>query len=89
MSALDQDAVGRPTDEERTRTGLSKDALKRAFTDNLFYVQGRFPEVATDNDNYMTKVNTVRDRLRIGRAQLRELVLKDPLLKSFGEGGVG
>ena len=28
---------------ETDRTGLSRDALRRAFLDNLFYVQGKFP----------------------------------------------
>ncbi|WP_295441928.1 glycogen/starch/alpha-glucan phosphorylase [uncultured Thiodictyon sp.] len=51
---------------EHTRTGMSKDALKRAFIDNLFYVQGRFREVASPNDNYMATAYTVRDRL-LGR----------------------
>lgn len=48
---------------ENTRTGLSKDALKQAYIDNLFYVQGRFREVATHNDLYMAAAYTVRDRL--------------------------
>lgn len=48
---------------EHTRTGLSKDALKRAFLDNLFYLQGRFPEVATPHDLYMAAAYTVRDRM--------------------------
>jgi len=48
---------------EHTRTGLSKESLKQAYVDNLFYVQGRFPEVATDNDLYMAAAFTVRDRL--------------------------
>ena len=48
---------------EHTRTGLSKDALKQAYIDNLFYIQGRFPEVATPNDVYMAAAYTVRDRL--------------------------
>ena len=48
---------------EHTRGGLSKDALKRAFIDNLFYLQGRFPEVATPHDLYMAAAYTVRDRL--------------------------
>ena len=48
---------------EPTRTGMSKDALKRAFIDNLFYVQGRFREVASPNDIYMATAFTVRDRL--------------------------
>jgi starch phosphorylase len=48
---------------EPTRTGMSVDALKRAFLDNLFYVQGRFPDVATPNDYYQALAYTVRDRL--------------------------
>ena len=50
-------------DDERTRTGLSRDALKRAFLDNLFYIQGRSLEVATDNNRYQAAAYTVRDRL--------------------------
>ncbi|MBB1074212.1 glycogen/starch/alpha-glucan phosphorylase [Rhodoferax sp. 4810] len=48
---------------ERIRTGLSKHALQKAFNDNLFYIQGRFREVATRNDLYMAAAFTVRDRL--------------------------
>ena len=35
---------------EDDRTELSKDALKNAFLDDLFYVQGKFPALATKND---------------------------------------
>ena len=49
--------------QERTRTGRSVAALKRAILDNLFYVQGRFPEVATKNDWYLALAYTVRDRM--------------------------
>lgn len=60
-------AVVKPTtsapEHERTRVGLSKEALKRAYVDNLFYLQGRFPEVATPHDLYMAAAYTVRDRL--------------------------
>ena len=53
-----------PSDlRERTRTGMSIDALKRAFDDNLFYLQGRFYDVATLNDLYIAAAYTVRDRL--------------------------
>jgi starch phosphorylase len=45
------------------RTGLSKEAFKRAFLDNLFYVQGKFPALATQNDYYQALAYTVRDRL--------------------------
>ncbi len=48
---------------EDVRTGLSREAFKQAFRDNLFYLLGRFPEVATRNDRYMALACTVRDRL--------------------------
>ncbi len=48
---------------EHTRTGMSVAAIKRAFQDNLFYVQGRFPDVASQHDQYMALAFTVRDRL--------------------------
>ncbi|MEB3337382.1 MAG: glycogen/starch/alpha-glucan phosphorylase [Leptolyngbyaceae bacterium] len=48
---------------EDDRTGLSVEALKRAFTDHLFYIQGKIPDVATLNDFYMALAYTVRDRL--------------------------
>lgn len=48
---------------EDDRTGLSVETLRRAFADNLFYVQGKFPEIATKNDFYLALANTVRDRL--------------------------
>ena len=48
---------------EDVRTGLSVATLRRALADNLFYVQGKFPEIATKNDLYMALAYTVRDRL--------------------------
>ena len=38
---------------DETRTGLSKEALKQGFLDNLFYVQGKFPALATRMDYYL------------------------------------
>ena len=52
-----------PIEIEDDRTGLGKDALKRAFVDNLYYVQGKFPALATQHDYYMALAYTVRDRL--------------------------
>lgn len=56
-----------PTQEtvriEDDRTGLGIETLKRAFLDNLFYIQGKFPAIATLNDYYMALAYTVRDRL--------------------------
>ena len=51
------------TAHEHTRIGMSIEALKRAFNDNLFYLQGRYYDVATDNDKYMAAAHTVRERL--------------------------
>ena len=48
---------------EDDRTGIDNETLKRAFLDNLFYIQGKYPEVATRNDYYMALAYTVRDRL--------------------------
>jgi glycogen phosphorylase len=48
---------------EDDRTGIGVETLKRAFLDNLFYVQGKFPALATKHDYYMALAYTVRDRL--------------------------
>lgn len=53
----------RANPHEHTRTGLFREALARAYLDNLFYIQGRFREVATSNDLYMAAAYTVRDRM--------------------------
>jgi starch phosphorylase len=45
------------------RTGLSEESIRLAFLDNLFYIQGRFLEVATLNDKYKALAYSVRDRL--------------------------
>ena len=45
------------------RTALSKEALKSAFLDDLFYMQGKFPALATRNDYYMALAYAVRDRM--------------------------
>jgi starch phosphorylase len=48
---------------EEDRTALSKEALKNDFLDGLFYVQGKFPALATRNDYYMALAFAVRDRM--------------------------
>ena len=50
-------------DREHTRTGMSADSLRRAFLDNLFYLQGRFWDIATPHDHYMAAAYTIRDRM--------------------------
>jgi len=54
-------AVQNPIEDDRTT--MDVEGLKRAYLDNLFYLQGRFPEVATAHDRYMALAYTVRDRL--------------------------
>ncbi|MBI4842735.1 MAG: glycogen/starch/alpha-glucan phosphorylase [Nitrospirae bacterium] len=46
-----------------TRTGLGVQSIKKAFLDNLFYLQGKFSKVATKNDHYLALAYTVRDRM--------------------------
>ena len=48
---------------EDDRTGTNVETLKRAFLDNLFYIQGKFPGFATRNDFYIALACTIRDRL--------------------------
>ncbi|NET49648.1 MAG: glycogen/starch/alpha-glucan phosphorylase [Merismopedia sp. SIO2A8] len=48
---------------EDDRTGISIATLKRAFLDNLYYEQGKFPAIATPRDYYMALANTVHDRM--------------------------
>jgi starch phosphorylase len=60
--SADTPKVGNFTIED-DRTGLSIETLKRAFADNLFYIQGKYPEIATANDYYLALAYTARDRL--------------------------
>jgi glycogen phosphorylase len=48
---------------EGDRTGLSIETLKRAFLDNLFFIQGKPVALATKHDYYMALAYTVRDRM--------------------------
>jgi starch phosphorylase len=59
-----QTSVSTPKAEhEPTRTGLKPDTLARALQDNLYYAQGRTPEVASRHDWYAALAYTVRDRM--------------------------
>jgi starch phosphorylase len=49
--------------KRNVRTGLEVPEIKRDLIDNLFYLLGKFPEVATPNDWYIATAYTVRDRL--------------------------
>lgn len=48
---------------EDDRTGIGIATLRKAIANNLFYVQGKFPALAVENDYYMALAHTVRDRL--------------------------
>jgi starch phosphorylase len=45
------------------RVALDKEAIKSSFLDDLFYVQGKFPALATENDYYMALAFAIRDRM--------------------------
>src|SRR6267142_2093683 len=48
---------------EDARTGFEVGEIKRDLVENLFYLQGKFPQVATRHDWYVAVAYTVRDRL--------------------------
>ena len=49
--------------EEAIRTGLAAGTLRQAVLDNLLYLQGRFPRIASPYDWYMALAYSVRDRM--------------------------
>lgn len=51
------------TEKELVRIGLSVKSIKKAFIDNLTFIQGKFAPIATRNDYYMALAYTIRDRL--------------------------
>ena len=48
---------------DSSRTGLDKASIKQAFLDHLFFLQGKFPSIATVHDYYLALAYVVRDRL--------------------------
>ncbi|HET6420190.1 MAG TPA: glycogen/starch/alpha-glucan phosphorylase [Geobacteraceae bacterium] len=71
------------TECEDIRTGLTPESIAQAFLDNLYYAQGRIPDLATKNDLYMALAYTVRDRMLArwvaGIQRYREHTRKDDL----------
>ncbi len=51
------------TVHDRVRTGKTPAELKQAILDNLYYLQGRIPALATTNDWYMAVAYAVRDHV--------------------------
>jgi starch phosphorylase len=62
-SLLQEAPLPKHVEHEHVRTGLSLEALRQAFADNLFYMQGKHPARATRNDLYMALAYSVRDRV--------------------------
>ncbi|MBN9690308.1 MAG: glycogen/starch/alpha-glucan phosphorylase [Verrucomicrobia bacterium] len=52
-----------PAPVEQVRTGLSAPSIAQDCRDNLYYLLGRFPQVASRQDHYLALAYTVRDRL--------------------------
>jgi starch phosphorylase len=57
------ESIGSGLAEDSIRTGLDKASIKRSFLDHLFFLQGKFPSIATQNDYYLALSYLVRDRL--------------------------
>ena len=55
----------RPATLEDERTGMSREVFKRAFLDNLHYLQGQSQKGASRYDYYMALAYTIRDRLML------------------------
>ena len=70
-------------DKENIRTGTSPETLAQALLDNLYYVQGRPPELATRNDWYMALAYTVRDRLLHNWVQTLKTIDDDVKVVSY------
>jgi starch phosphorylase len=72
-----------PPEEENIRTGTSPEILAQAILDNLHYVQGRLPELASKNDWYMALAYTVRDRLLHNWVQTLKAIRQDVKVVSY------
>jgi len=48
---------------DEARTGNSVADLKQGILDNLYYIEGRVPELATPNNWYMALAYSIRDRI--------------------------
>lgn len=67
------------TQIEDDRTGISVETLKRAFLDHLFYIQAKYPRIATRHDYYSALAYTVRDRLLNRWLQTTQAYLEQPV----------
>ncbi len=63
MAQASSDSTPTASARQTCRTANDVASIRQSFLDNLFFVQARFPEVATRNDHYLALAWTVRDRL--------------------------
>jgi starch phosphorylase len=61
ITTSSQGAAATPIRVPHADIDFDKEAVKRAFLDKLFYIQGKFPQVATLTDYYLALAYTVRD----------------------------
>lgn len=66
---------------EDDRTGMSSETLKRAFLDNLFYIQGIDRNQASNYDYYVALAYTIRDRLLQRFLKTTDTYKKNPQTK--------
>lgn len=52
-----------PIPLEDDRTSVDVETLRRSLTEHLYFLQGRLPETASQNDFYLALAYTIRDRL--------------------------
>jgi starch phosphorylase len=69
--------------QESIRTGTSPEILAQALLENLYYVQGRNPELATRNDWYMALAYTVRDRMLHGWIETLSTIRREARIVSY------
>ena len=54
-------AAASPRPANGAASGIDQDTVRRTFLEKLFYVQGKFPQLATQTDYYLALAYTVRD----------------------------
>lgn len=63
--------------EDDFRSGLSVEALRQAFAENLFYNLGKHPARATTHDIYMAVAYSVRDRIMHRTLNTLDVLIKN------------
>jgi glycogen phosphorylase len=62
-TAQTQSTLGAEAGPGRAEARVSREELKQEFLKKLFYIQGKFPKLATQNDYYVALAYTIRDLL--------------------------